>query len=112
MKLRYIGGNLEEVRVRKDPKGPRNQTETVQRDQLSQDFEGTRYFWPKPNSVLSVPPNIGGWLLGKQKKFLEEIPEDPADTSHTPRVVVATVPEDVKQPEHEKKGEKEKPAQK
>lgn len=91
MKLRYVGGKNEKVLVGSDPKVP-NKLREVEKDQLSQVFEGTTYLFPAPGAVMSVPPNIGGWLLGKHKKFLVEIPDDPAQPGMTPNVITGTVP--------------------
>lgn len=91
MKLRYIGGNIETVNVRTNPKVP-NQTREEKRDQLTQMLEGIEYVWPEPGAVLVVDSKKGGWLLGKQKKFLEELPHDPAESNTAPNRIVAVVP--------------------
>lgn len=82
MKLRYIGGHKETVSI---------DGETTDLDQLTQVFEQTEYFWPSPGSILTVPDNIGGWLLGKHRAVLEEIPERIVKTDNVRRVV-AVVP--------------------
>lgn len=94
MKLRYRGGHKEKVLVRADPKGAKNKVREVEKDQLSQMLEGTMYLFPEPGAVVTVAPNIGGWLLGKHPKHLEEIPADPDETVSVPNVVVAIVPKD------------------
>jgi hypothetical protein len=94
MKLRYKGGNIEKVRIR-DPKTNRYITE--ERDQLSQLFEETLYEFPKPGSVMSVPSNIGGWLVAKLGKHLE-VMDEPPETSPVgaARRISAVVPEEVR----------------
>lgn len=95
MKLRYEGGSVEKVRVH--VKGqPKNVTEEVERDQLSIVFEETEYHWPKPGAVLTVPSNVGGWLLGKAAGKLKEIADDSASERGQPRRMVAVVPEETK----------------
>jgi hypothetical protein len=100
MKLRYVGGKKEKVLVRADPKGPRNVQKEVERDQLTQTCEGVEYHFPKPGAVLTVAPNIGGWLLGKHGKYLQELPSDPDEPNTAPNRIVAVVPEEAKKPEN------------
>lgn len=95
MKLLFKGGKLEKVLVHVEGK-PKNVRAEAEKEQCSQVFEGTTYLFPKPGSVMSVPPNVGAWLLGKCKPYLVEIPDDPGDSGLTPRVITAIVPEDVK----------------
>lgn len=106
MKLRYVGGNTEQVAVR-DPKVRNRILRMEERDQLTQVFEGTEYHFPKPGSVLTLPSNVGGWLLGKCKPYLAEIPEEPGESSASPRRMVAVSPEETKEP-----AKAEKPAEK
>jgi hypothetical protein len=104
MKLKYLGGNTEEVQVVIDPKVP-HKTKAEKRDQLSQTFEQVEYHWPKPGSVLSVPSHIGSWLLGKCRytkgdakgqPMLVEVAEEKPQTQNAPRRVVAVTEDDGK----------------
>jgi hypothetical protein len=97
MKLRYKGGNVEKVQVRVSGK-PRNQTVEKEKDQLTQTCEGVEYHFPEKGAVLSVPPNVGGWLLYKCGKFLEPLDDEPAEESTAPNRIVAVVPKAAEAP--------------
>lgn len=97
MKLRYKGGHLVPVLNKRtgqpqiDPKTEK----AVLRDELTQTLEETEYHFPSKGAVLSVPSNVGSWLLGKHKAYLEEVPEEASPTeSGSPRRLVAVVPSD------------------
>lgn len=68
---------------------------------VTQMFEETLYEFPQKGSVLTVPDNVGRWLLSKHPKGLESIPEERQAPQAAPRVMTAVVPEDVKPPKQD-----------
>jgi hypothetical protein len=91
MKLRFVGGHTQRIVDPTDPTGRRR----VEVEQLSQVFETVEYFWPKPGSVLTVSAAIGGWLLSKHPKALEEAPDPLQEGERVSNRMVAIAPEDL-----------------
>lgn len=90
MKLRYKGGNIVQRQVPSDPKDPASKPVTKQFDELTQLLEEMEYHFPSPGSVLSVPANVGAWLLGKCKPYLEDVGRDEDDAPKARRLVGVT----------------------
>ncbi len=88
--IRFRGGSVQVVTTGED--GERLKT-AKEIDEFRQTYCQTEYFWPRAGAVISVPDELGGWLIAKNPTLLEQVAGKPHPSAPAhPRQIVGIVP--------------------